>query len=190
MSTKINHIYNNPSFGENWFGYEGLYSLLLNNTPNNGHIVEVGSWKGKSAAYMAVEIHNSEKQIRFDCVDTWLGSAEHQNDEFVKSDTLYNLFLSNIDPVKHIITPVRMASSEACNLYADQSLDTVFIDACHDYECVKDDINRWIKKVKSGGILAGHDYTSYWPGVVMAVNETLGKNNILEKDQCWLYHKK
>lgn len=186
--SKISHIYNNSSFGENWFGYEQVYSMLLEKTPDNGHIVEVGSWKGKSASYLAVEIHNSGKKIRLDCVDTWLGSTEHQNDEYVKSDTLYNLFLTNIEPVKHIINPVRMDSCEAYKLYQDESIDAIFIDAAHDYDSVKKDIVRWLNKVKRGGILAGHDYTTYWPGVVAAVNEILGKSNILEKNQCWVYH--
>ena len=35
------------------------------------------------------EIINSEKKIKFDAVDTWLGSSEHQKNPSVKNKTLY-----------------------------------------------------------------------------------------------------
>ena len=50
---------------------------MVNHFTDNSHFVEIGSWKGRSASYMAVEIFNSRKNIKFDCVDTWCGSVEH-----------------------------------------------------------------------------------------------------------------
>jgi predicted O-methyltransferase YrrM len=41
--------------------------------------------------------------------------------------------------------------------FADGSLDMVYIDACHRYDDVLSDLERWWPKVKPGGILAGHD---------------------------------
>lgn len=188
----MNHIYDQPQFGENWFNYSNLYSSFVNVCPNNGHIVEVGSWKGKSSVYMAVEIINANKTIKFDCVDTWLGSASessHQQDTYVKNDKLYDLFISNIEPVKHIINPIRKTSKEAALLYPDESLDIVFIDADHSYESVVQDIELWLPKVKIGGILAGHDYgNGYHPGVKQAVDEKLNHIHIKD-DTCWVYHK-
>ena len=34
----------------------------------------------------------------------------------------------------------------------------MYIDARHDYESVKEDLEHWLPKVKLGGIVAGHDY--------------------------------
>jgi hypothetical protein len=127
------------------------------------HYVEIGSWRGRSTAYMGVEIANSGKNIRFDAVDTWAGSIdepEHQNDPAAVNDTLYNEFLANIEPVQQYITPVRMTSLEAAGTYADNSLDFVFIDAQHDYDSVHADILAWWPKVKIGGVIAGHDYNT------------------------------
>ena len=65
----------------------------------------------------------------------------------------------------------RMSSEDACNMAANDSLDFVFIDACHQYEDVKNDIARWQHKVKKGGLISGHDYATGWAGVTKAVNE-------------------
>ena len=140
------------------------------------HFVEVGSWKGKSAAFMAVEIINSGKNIKFDCVDTWEGSdneSSHLVDEDVMAGTLYDAFINAMKPVEEHYTPIRAASVEAANLYEDGSLDFVFIDADHSYESVKADIAAWAPKVRQGGLIAGHDFNPANPtgGVERAVLE-------------------
>lgn len=186
----MDHFYLKPEFGEDWFDYQLLYSAMVQACPDNGHIIEIGSWKDKSSVYMAVEIINSGKNIKFDCIDTWNGS---QNDRYhieeAKKKNLYELFLQNIEPVKDIINPIRRTSEEANNLYQDESVDIIFIDADHSYEAVKKDIKIWLPKVKKGGILAGHDYPSgYHPGVKQAVDEIFITSQINLKDMCWIYH--
>ena len=52
----------------------------------------------------------------------------------------------------------RMTSVEAAAKVEDHSFDFVYIDARHDYESVKEDLEAWCAKVRPGGILAGHDY--------------------------------
>ena len=188
----MKHIYEEPQFGENWFTYPTLYSRFVEQL-ECGKIVEVGSWKGKSTAYLAVEIINSGKKISIDTVDTWKGSPNeecHVNDPYVKTDGLYSLFLSNIEKVSSVINPIRMASLDAAKLYDDNSIDIVFIDACHAYECVKEDIDAWYPKVKTGGVIAGHDYNHHsFPGVIRAVNEAFGKDKIELIELCWVYRK-
>ena len=177
QTQKINHYYNDPMFEQPYFTYPNLYANIVREFPNNSHFVEVGSWKGQSSSFMAVEIHNSNKNIKFDCVDTWTGSITedcHQNDEFVKNGTLYDKFLSNIKRVSHIITPVVGDSVQVAEKYEDNSLDFVFIDADHRYENVKADIEAWINKVKNNGIIAGHDY-GWCQDVRDAVHDTLGQ---------------
>ena len=51
-----------------------------------------------------------------------------------------------------------MTSVEAAARVSDHSFDFVYIDARHDYESVKEDLEAWSAKVRPGGILAGHDY--------------------------------
>jgi hypothetical protein len=49
-------------------------------------------------------------------------------------------------------------SCDAVNKFYDSSLDFVYIDANHTSAQVWDDITNWSKKVRLGGIVAGHDY--------------------------------
>jgi len=50
-------------------------------------------------------------------------------------------------------------------------IDIAFIDGCHDYEVVADDIYHLAPLVRPGGFLICHDYTPKYPGVWQAVNE-------------------
>jgi len=52
----------------------------------------------------------------------------------------------------------RVTSVEATERVPDHSFDFVYIDARHDYDSVMEDLAAWCCKVRSGGILAGHDY--------------------------------
>lgn len=189
MKGKINHIYQEPQFGENWFSYPNLYSEMVKKFPSGSKFVEIGSWKGKSSSFMSVEIANSYKDIDFYCVDTWEGSVEHKGEYDL--ETLYETFISNMKPLENYYTPVRMTSLEAAKQFEDNSLDFVFIDASHEYEDVKNDIIAWLPKVKSGGVLAGHDYYieyDYFPGVKQAVNECFNQNEIILNEDCWAYN--
>lgn len=159
-----------------WFSDQDttFYKAMIDKTDGPAHFVEVGSWKGRSSSYMAVEIINSGKNIQFDCVDNWVGDPReeaHQKDPFVMSGTLYEEFLRNMEPVSGKFRAVRLDSVLAAATYTDNSLDFVFIDAAHDYDSVKADIIAWLPKVKPGGVFAGHDFGH--PPVRRAVTEML-----------------
>jgi beta-1,4-mannosyl-glycoprotein beta-1,4-N-acetylglucosaminyltransferase len=159
---------------------------MLEKFSGPAHFVEIGSYKGLSSSYMAVEIVNSGKSITFDCVDTWQGSEEHQQgqsfeDLDVVNNQLYEVFIQNMKPVEGYYNAKRMSSVEAAETYLDNSLDFVFIDAAHDYDNVKQDIISWLPKVKKDGIISGHDYP-HLP-VRQAVNELLTKVGFI--GACW-----
>lgn len=181
-----------------WFGSEDaeLYSLAVATAPDTAHFVEIGSWKGQSAAFMAVEIVNSGKRIQFDCVDTWLGSEEHLAGGFAQdidaiNGQLYQAFEQNMRPVQEHYRALRMTSLEAAKLYPDQSLDFVFIDAAHDYDSVHADIQAWYPKVRSGGILSGDDLPC--PAVAEAIVDLLpamGYHKLIRIGKTWHIVKK
>ena len=170
--------------GEDWFSFPNLYRRLVADCPTDGRIVEVGSWKGKSTAFLLVEAWNKSPRIEIYAVDTWLGSEEHAGEECIKNGTLYDEFLANVKPVRRQLVPLRMTSLNGANFFPDQCLDAVFIDAAHDYENVKADISAWTPKVKKGGVIAGHDYMCGWPGVDRAVAEAF--NYVDFQENCWV----
>ena len=197
---------------QGWFTFPHFYSTIAQkfqpSVQDRYHIVEVGSWLGQSAAFLAVELLNNgnSDNVIFDCVDTWAGSEEHINEdgllefEWVKHDDkgniifeeqyimtpdeLYNKFLSNIEPVRHIVNPIRMKSVDAAKLYDDKSLDLVFIDAGHTYDDVQADIKAWLPKVRDYGFIAGHDYG--WDPEVKAAVDDIFPTISMEVEGCWV----
>jgi hypothetical protein len=61
-------------------------------------------------------------------------------------------------------------------------LDFVYIDGNHQYEFITKDIENYYPKIRSGGILGGHDmYNGFCfehNGVIQAVTEFVAKNNL------------
>lgn len=189
----MKHFYKSLS-GENWMNFEEFYKYLVNKFPSGSIFVEIGSWKGRSAAYMIVEILNSKKLIDFYCVDTFEGTRDLK--QYIGNESLYGQFIKNLEPVKNHYKVLKMTSIEAAKCFDDKSIDAVFIDAQHTYEAVKADILAWLPKVKLGGILSGHDINH--SGVKQAVDELLKDvqtvNPALVKNKltnaCWTYEVK
>jgi hypothetical protein len=82
---------------------------------------------------------------------------------------------------------MRSTSLAVASKVPDESLDFVFIDADHSYECCLADIKAWLPKIKPGGFISGHDYdnTDYpqW-GVKRAVEEVFGEVEV-GANFCW-----
>lgn len=163
-----------------WFAFEELYKGVVASQQGPGLFVEVGSWKGRSAAFMGVEIANSGKDIEFVCVDPWTdGGPDLKDNEFgasVVDADLYAMFLKNTEPVADYIRPMRMMSLAAVKFFADESIDFLMLDGDHNYPMVKHEIEAYLPKMKKGGTISGDDFM--WPGVSQSVNETLGHNHV------------
>lgn len=150
----MNHFYQNI---EGWFSYEDIYREVVDRAEDGDLFIEIGSFKGRSSSFMAVEIANSGKNIKFDCIDTWRGAAEHQDIKEVIEDTLFDVFKQNMKPVEGHYNAIRMPSVEAAALYEDESIDFIMIDGDYTFEAVCADIAAFLPKMKKGGIMAGDD---------------------------------
>lgn len=163
-----------------------FYDFLYEQTPNEARVVEIGSFKGRSSSYFATLIANGENPIVFFCVDTWQGSEEHQKgasaeDKDVVNGTLFETFIKNMEPVKGYYFCLKFPSLEAADIFVENELDAVFIDAAHDYENVKADILAWLPKIKSGGIISGHDY--FYGPIQEAIKDAIGE--VQNIGSCW-----
>jgi predicted O-methyltransferase YrrM len=184
-SKNMKHYYKDI---QGWFSkpQAKLYDEEIARAFSQAEFVEVGAWKGKSTAYMAVEIINSGKFIKLNVVDTWEGSNEaaHKRDQAIINGILYEEFCANMEPVESLINTYRMTSIEASKEFNDGQLDFVFIDASHKYKDVKQDIIHWLPKVKVGGTLGGDDIKAF-KGVKRAVDELFGEGNYQQRSNEW-----
>jgi len=156
-----------------WFSFKQEYDQAIARADSNSHnvFVECGAYKGKSTSYMAVEVANSDKPITFYTIDTFQGSEEH----FRKGHDVSNLywkFENNVVPVREWINVIAKPTTEAAKTFQDQSIGFLFLDASHTYEDVVADIYAFWPKLKSGGMLAGDDYS--WDSVKRAVQHCFG----------------
>jgi hypothetical protein len=179
----MDHFWNQPHMGENWFTYPALYAEIVKRVDTGSHFVELGSWKGMSASFMAVEIINSGKNIKFDCIDIWSETPYLGEGQDLVGEELMNKFLENIAPVRHVINPIRKDSSTAAADYEDGSIDFVFIDGDHSYEGCKRDILAWLPKMKPNSVFSGHDYTWHEP-IQRAVADVFGKGDFRDPWNC------
>jgi hypothetical protein len=83
----------------------------------------------------------------------------------------------------------RTTSDEFAKYAHNNFFDFVFIDGDHSYEQVKKDIQNYLPKIKSGGMLIGHDYGhADYMGVKQAVDEFIqgsGKELVLHDGYVW-----
>lgn len=87
---------------------------------------------------------------------------------------------------------VRRESVDAAAMIEDGALDFVFIDGDHSHSAVSADIKAWLKKIKHGGLLCGHDYANpdydFGQEVKRAVDEfadSIGKKVETGGDYTW-----
>ena len=143
-------------------------------------VVEVGSWKGASAAHMAklMRVH-CEPGARIICIDTWLGSPDHflahaldQPPDWRLSlrlkngyPQLYYTFLCNMvrQKVDDMVIPLPQPSLQGAFIIRSLGLrpDVVYIDADHEYDAVLADLRAFWPLLSDDGILIGDDFFSH-----------------------------
>jgi methyltransferase family protein len=172
----VQHFYEEiPGFF--WFetGYRRMLEALPKTTPSA--FVEIGSYKGKSAAFLAVEILNRGLPTTIHCVDSWACP----NGEVGEGPRIRDEFHRHLAPVATLMGPrfvVHQADSlVAATEFADASVDVVWVDGDHEYEAAKADILAWWPKIKPGGFMGGDDFMMY--GVAKAVCEQFAPDYIL-----------
>ena len=154
-----------------------------------GKAVEVGCWKGRATSAFKFGIPKDQFQLY--CVDPFLGSTEHKED--LQGGSTRGDFEKNLRDrgILDSIVVIEKYSKDASMDFEDNSLDLVFIDAEHDYDNVKLDIQSWTPKLKSGAIICGHDYPdpekedAGFEELSKAVDEEVRDNNNF-KDFSWL----
>jgi predicted O-methyltransferase YrrM len=168
----MEHFYENI---HGWFSYDYVYRDVVEQAEDGDLFVEIGSFKGKSTSFMCVEIVNSGKKIRFDCIDPmktlshYAESAKNDPEEW--ADYHQEGFHERLTPVKGVYNLNVMTSDEAVSLYEDGSIDFLLVDGDHTYEGCKRDIENFIPKMRSGGLIVCDD--AWAPDIANAARDAV-----------------
>jgi hypothetical protein len=114
---------------------------------------EIGAYRGEfSAKFCAVG-------LQMFVIDPWMGFVGQGRTQQVQStqDGYYEAAKKNLAPYQNCFM-IRKTSMDALSDFRDGSLDFVYIDGDHNFRHAAEDIYEWSKKVKRGGVVAGHDY--------------------------------
>lgn len=138
---------------------------------------EIGVWQGAFSALLC----QANPDLSLLCVDPWEPHEEWLSTKPHLSTPAARAFMAESYAIaKTTLAPYRCEirraySVDAAKDVADQSLDFVYIDGSHQYDAVMADLEAWVPKVRSGGVVSGHDYRRFpnKPGihVVDAVND-------------------
>jgi len=169
---------------DGWFTWRLAQEEAVNCFPEGSRFVEIGTYLGRSLCSLAEVVEGSSKNISVIGIDTcrgsgpegWRGKDYHATAVKNGGGTFASALHKNVMDCGfgEKITLIISDSVSASRLFSDASLDWVHLDARHDYESVKADIEAWLPKVKVGGWLSGDDYdAAKWPEVVAAVSDTL-----------------
>jgi hypothetical protein len=136
-----------------------------------GHGVWIGNSRAcELGATRRVVIH-LHSRLPCAAVDSVFWYPADSGETALSEESRYLETARNLAPFGLRSVVLRMTSAEAARLFQPASLDCVYIDANHEYAFVRSDIEIWAPKVRSGGILAGHDYSEQTPDVRRAADE-------------------
>lgn len=174
---------------EGFFNYPHVYSEVIKRASNGETLVEVGSWKGQSMAFLGQGLKAKGWAGRLVAVDTFKGEDNqpaHYSDVLKNGGTIRPLFEQNMKDceIADLVEVLESDSVKATEHFKDGECSFVYIDAAHDFLSVVNDILAWLPKMKPGGTIAGHDYQS--EDVRRAVYECLAGFGYFVSGPCWL----
>ena len=159
---------------------------LLDQLARGGVGAEIGVWRGDfSGAILRVTDPSTLHLIdpwsfRDDPAyeDAWYGAGHARS-----QDDMDSIYWSVLERFSNEIRSGRVRVHRAMSVEAaaelpDDSLDWVYIDGDHTYQCVLQDLETYSPKVRRGGVIAGDDYggEGWWEdGVSRAVDEWVGR---------------
>ena len=134
-------------------------------------VIEIGSWKGRSTFAL---LEGCRGPVY--AVDHWLGSWDERTGTHSEALTcnMFHVFMGNVGHFPNL-KAIRMDSLDAAECLPD--VDMIFIDGCHQYDDVVQDLKAWRQKAKK--LLCGHDFN--YESVKKALKEEVGEvTNVVE----------
>lgn len=131
-----------------------LLRLIEKFFPDGSTGVEIGVHHAETTLYL---LENGDNLRHLYAIDPYIGREPRYQETKEQLSQYPN------------VTLIRDTSDEAAKSIPDD-LDFIFIDGNHSYEAVLSDLENYVPKMKSGGLLSGHDWTCIRPnfGIVQA----------------------
>eukprot|EP00741_Cyanophora_paradoxa_P010724 tig00020538_g10366.t1 len=154
---------------------------VLGEVLNELGLVGVGAEVGVQRALHAEDIMLSWGGRRLVLIDAWHSAHETAYED--TADVPLPDHEANMAQAQRRMAPfaprvefLREWSLKAASKYPDSHFDFIYLDARHDYEGIRDDIVAWYPKLRSGGILAGHDWLDgHFMGTQYGVRRAVGE---------------
>jgi hypothetical protein len=119
--------------------------------------VEIGVFKGQFSKHLLDNWPGTlwlvDPWRAFDDEEGYVDASNHKHHQ-----TAYLETMNRLEGLESRSFMLRGLSSDMASRFQDGELDFVYIDGNHAYDWVKEDIELWWPKVKSGGLIMGHDY--------------------------------
>ena len=131
------------------------FGRFLNELGLVGKIVELGVHRGD----FAVRLLDEWVGEKYYGVDLW--EAGYDTDDPASEgdrEDDYAVAMRNLSPYMDRVEILKTDTVYAADYFQDETIDFVYVDACHQQEAVAADIKAWWPKIIPGGVLAGHDY--------------------------------
>lgn len=155
-------------------------------------IAEIGVFRGDFSKFIHKNLNPKELYL-IDIFEGHMGSGDKngENMVFVQLETEF-VKLKNYFEKEQNVHIKKIKSFEFLRQIEKDFFDVIYVDADHEYNSVKQELDLALDKVKTNGFICGHDYVSpRFAGVVKAVNEFCEKNNLvlnyITKDKCPSY---
>ncbi len=191
MSTAASQAWRPQLTGMSW-DILPFYRRMARMLPAGAVCVEIGVAWGRSVVFLASEmVARGDRSARIYAVDPW------DDPRFFSGAGSVAAWAAHASKEElSLIYPLRLWSDQAARLFEPRSLDLVFVDGLHSYEGCASDIRSYLPLMKSGGVLAGHDFGDFekrtfggpsYPGVDRAVSELLGLDKVTIDCSVWEY---
>lgn len=165
--------------------------VLLQILPKNCIIAEIGVFKGEFSKKIYDIITPKELHL-IDIFEGQMcsGDKDGNNIIWINLDIEYEKLKNDLQNFSNIFLH-KGYSYNILNNFVNEYFDVIYIDADHNYESVKKDLELSYLKIKNNGYICGHDYGHMFPGVIQAVNEFCNGKKIfisyLTEDGCPSY---
>lgn len=155
--------------------FEGGQDIALfsfaKEVPDDGVIIEIGSFKGKSTSCLAAGCFDTNKIVY--AIDPFKNqpNEEYKDNIWTYNLTIFKNNLRNAGLLKYV-KPIKGYSQDIGKDWSIEC-DMLFIDGAHTYEGCLSDFELYFKWLKPNGILAMHDVMqgSPWAGVLRVWQE-------------------